>query len=237
MEEKLICLACGKELSGRQTKYCCKECKNKVLGNYYNRERSQTLQNEKRLERKMFLLEKHDFKCSNCGYNKNIFALDFHHINPDEKLFALDSRNLTSRKIEEIFLEAEKCQVLCSNCHRELHNPSGELSEVNEHLKDYSKAFIKYNKKDKKDKEENIWSCEKCGNTLVTDVKFCPICSAFNRRKTERPTKEELLELVINNSFLSIGRMYNVSDTAVKKWCRSYKIPSTKKELKELKYI
>ena len=32
-------------------------------------------------------------------------------------------------------------------------------------------------------------------------------------------------------SFLSIGRKYDVSDNAIRKWCDQYSLPRTKKEI------
>lgn len=55
---------------------------------------------------------------------------------------------------------------------------------------------------------------------------------AFNARKVkERPSKDELLELIKTKSFAEIGRTYNVCDTTIKSWCKDYEIPSTKREL------
>jgi hypothetical protein len=63
-----------------------------------------------------------------CGYNKNTAALQFHHINPEDKLFQLDLRSLSNRKWSEIETEAEKCILLCSNCHAEYHHPECDLN-------------------------------------------------------------------------------------------------------------
>jgi len=54
--------------------------------------------------------------CSICGYNKCVSALDFHHNGDKEFTIGIFSRSL--KKIKE---EIEKCDVLCANCHRELH--------------------------------------------------------------------------------------------------------------------
>lgn len=56
-------------------------------------------------------------------------------------------------------------------------------------------------------------------------------CSIRNR-KCERPSKEELLELINLYSFTYIGKIYGVSDNAIRKWCKFYGLPKTKKELK-----
>lgn len=58
-------------------------------------------------------------KCIKCGYNKYIGALEFHHINQDEKDFEISNGNCKSW--DKIIIELDKCILLCSNCHRELH--------------------------------------------------------------------------------------------------------------------
>lgn len=57
-------------------------------------------------------------KCQNCGYNKCINALDFHHIDPREKDFTISGN---AGKWEKIKNELDKCVLLCKNCHSEVH--------------------------------------------------------------------------------------------------------------------
>lgn len=57
--------------------------------------------------------------------------------------------------------------------------------------------------------------------------------AALNCRKVKvRPTKEELLELIKTNSFTSIGKSFGVTDNMIRQWCKDYKIPYRKKDLK-----
>ncbi|MCK9595957.1 hypothetical protein M0R19_02110 [Candidatus Pacearchaeota archaeon] len=58
-------------------------------------------------------------KCSICGYNKCINALDFHHKGDKEKEITILIKN-DSR--EKILKETKKCILLCANCHREVHH-------------------------------------------------------------------------------------------------------------------
>ncbi len=79
-----------------------------------------------------------------------------------------------------------------------------------------------------------IETCVDCNNIISKGSKRCKSCSNVkkNTRKVkERPTKEELLNLVKNNSFLKVGKMFNVSDNAIRKWCKEYDIPHRKKDL------
>jgi hypothetical protein len=74
-------------------------------------------------QRKLELIKLKGMKCEECGYNKNSAALEFHHTDPASKDFQLDLRSLSNRKWRLVLAEAEKCRLLCSNCHAELHNP------------------------------------------------------------------------------------------------------------------
>lgn len=64
-------------------------------------------------------------KCSACGYNKCVDALEFHHENPQEKEFKVGSGNTMSWK--EYKAEALKCKLVCSNCHKEIHSKLGYI--------------------------------------------------------------------------------------------------------------
>lgn len=68
-------------------------------------------------------------KCVFCGYNRCIGALEFHHLNPDEKDFNIASTG-TTRSWEKVKKELDKCICVCANCHREIHNGIISTEEV-----------------------------------------------------------------------------------------------------------
>lgn len=78
--------------------------------------------------------------------------------------------------------------------------------------------------------------CKTCGNSFdsydETQIYCSQKCSCLDHRKVERPSKEKLFELIKTTPFLTIGKMYNVSDNAVRKWCEAYGLPYKKKDLK-----
>jgi 5-methylcytosine-specific restriction endonuclease McrA len=83
-----------------------------------------------RKNRQRNLKEMFGGKCSLCGYCRCFRALEFHHINPAEKLFGLATRGHT-RSFEVQVAEARKCILLCANCHREVEDgmwAKGKLS-------------------------------------------------------------------------------------------------------------
>ena len=55
--------------------------------------------------------------CTFCGYKKHSAALEFDHINPNEKLGTISQayKSWGRKKLKD---EMRKCQVLCANCHR-----------------------------------------------------------------------------------------------------------------------
>ena len=65
------------------------------------------------------LLELFGNKCEICGYNRYCGALEFHHIYPEDKEFALSGAGQTL-SFGRMLAEARKCILVCANCHREI---------------------------------------------------------------------------------------------------------------------
>ena len=108
----------------------------------------------------------------------------------------------------------ENLRIVCPNCHTQTDTFGSKIK-----------------------REKN--KCVDCGVEISLKSKRCRKCgSIYNKNNfTKRPvTKDELLKLIKTKSFVEIGKMYNVSDNAVRKWCQRCGLPRTKKELKELYY-
>lgn len=107
----------------------------------------------------------------------------------------------------------ENLRILCPNCHTQTETFSNK-----------SKKKIKY--------------CIDCGCEITSKSIRCRKCSALHNKETQsnpnKPSKEELFELIKAKSFVEIGKMFEVSDNNIRKWCQRYGIPSTKRELREL---
>lgn len=104
----------------------------------------------------------------------------------------------------------ENLQILCPNCHSQTDTYSGSANKNN--------------------KIKRI--CIDCGRELHhSKAVRCVLCAAKNRRtvsEDKMPTKEELLKMIQEKPFTEIGKMYNVSDNTIRKWCKRYDIPTTK---------
>jgi hypothetical protein len=113
------CENCQIDLSGKQKKWCSSKCKCSVANFKHQNYQSQQ---ERGRSRKRDLIKMKGGGCEICGYKKSMAALCFHHLDPSDKKFELDIRNLSNRRWDYILDEAFKCQLLCSNCHMEIHH-------------------------------------------------------------------------------------------------------------------
>jgi len=74
------------------------------------------------------LVEYKGGKCQLCGYHKCITALEFHHLNPNEKDFGIS--RYSNLKWDSVVSEVDKCIMVCSNCHREIHAGLRDVSPL-----------------------------------------------------------------------------------------------------------
>lgn len=162
-------------------------------------------------------------KCVLCGYDKCIAALDFHHINKSEKERQLSSGSCYSW--EEDIEEVKKCALVCSNCHREIEafNLTVNSSFDEERYREIT---------EQKNQEKIHNKCRKCGKEIGPKAFYCSACWYLLSRKTKRPSREELKNLIRHNAFTIIANMFDVSDNSIKSWCKSYNLPHKVSDIK-----
>ena len=166
---------------------------------------------------KIKLIEYKGGKCEICKYDKLIPSVyDFHHKNPDEKDFAISGKALAFETLKK---EVDKCQLLCANCHNELHwNLDQEKRAAREMFQKTNPPLFK-----KGQKMECAW-CKKEFIRRWHRQKYCSKqCTTMGQRKIkDRPSKEELAELIKDNSYVTLGKKFGVRDNSIKKWVQQY---------------
>jgi hypothetical protein len=118
IERTLICPICGVEfVTTNPSRVYCFECSPQ------NAKRADVLLAKKHAVKHKLIVYKGG-KCEKCGYNKCEGALQFHHRNPAEKDFSIADVNLNGSTVsmQDLFAEVDKCDLLCANCHAELHS-------------------------------------------------------------------------------------------------------------------
>lgn len=119
-DRRELTLSCRKHgwstFRGRSTGgYRCAECNTEAVS-------------RRRRAVKRILVEEAGGACRLCGYDRCIAALEFHHVVPAEKRFSISYRGL-ARSLARAREEAEKCVLLCANCHAEVEAGTAMLAE------------------------------------------------------------------------------------------------------------
>lgn len=90
----------------RGDRYRCRRCASEHVTRY-------------RQNVKLTLVREAGGCCVICGYSRCVAALQFHHVDPATKRFALSLKGV-ARSIDVVRAEAAKCVLLCANCHAEV---------------------------------------------------------------------------------------------------------------------
>ena len=86
---------------------------------------------------------------------------------------------------------------------------------------------------DKSSQQKKI--CADCGKEISVNATRCVECEKERRsKKPPNILREDLKFLIRTKSFLEIGRMFGVSDNAIRKWCIKYNLPSRVKDIKAI---
>jgi Zn finger protein HypA/HybF involved in hydrogenase expression len=182
--------------------------------------------NTQNLKRRLLnsgLKEKKCEKCGNSEWNGEPIALELHHINGDRN----DNR-------------IENLQILCPNCHAQTEHYRGknqerydkkefksdiELKKLHEEEKEKRKIEIKEAKEKIRTPKPKRY-CKGCGKELKKGQQIFCCQECAHNAVSKRPPVLELIDKIkeFNNNMSAIGRYYGVSDNAVRKWLKLYKI-------------
>lgn len=88
---------------------------------------------EQRRKIKQKAIEYKGGACEKCSYSRSIRSLVFHHLDPEEKDFSIS--HPISKKWNLIKLELDKCVLLCTNCHGEIHEEWDKIKNEESFLK------------------------------------------------------------------------------------------------------
>ena len=67
---------------------------------------------------KRILVEEAGGGCCVCGYDRCMFTLHFHHVDPSKKSFSVNMAR--GKSLAAFRAEAKKCVLVCANCHGEI---------------------------------------------------------------------------------------------------------------------
>lgn len=80
-------------------------------------------------KKRLFAIKFYGAKCTKCGYDKCIDALEFHHRDSSSKK-AKPTYIIRRWAWEKVKVELDKCDLVCSNCHKEIHFQNNLISQI-----------------------------------------------------------------------------------------------------------
>lgn len=83
-------------------------------------------------------------------------------------------------------------------------------------------------------KQENKNFCINCNCEISKNATRCHKCASKEKSiplEEMLVSREELKNLIRNLPFTKIGEKYNITDNSIRKWCKKYSLPTTKKEI------
>lgn len=205
-----ICKCCGGP-TNRRTNYCSNKCqKESEARDYIERwkrgeETGMMRRGELSKHVRTYMLNRAGYKCEKCGWHE---VSEYTHRIPLE-IHHIDGNHLHNTE--------DNLQVLCPNCHALTPN--------------YKALNKRSTGIERMSRRKNY--CIDCGAEIDADSRRCRNCESKCRIKPKPITREDLKNLLRTEPFTSIGEKYNVSDNAIRKWCRRYSLPTRKKEINQ----
>lgn len=178
--------------------------------------------------RKSNLIKVFGGRCCLCGFDAYQEALEFHHVNPEEKEFGI-TRDTSTTSLEKQLQELKKCILVCSNCHRGIHD--GYLQVPKNWKSYYNEEIANQLIEDKWNVKHNLKTyCRKCGKLISKSTFLCENCQRESP-KENKPNRELLKSMIKDFPFTKIGEEYGVTDNAIRKWCKAYNLPYRRRDI------
>lgn len=159
---------------------------------------------------KIRMVESFGGKCGICEYSKSLRALEFHHVNPDEKEFSFNSK---CRSWDKIVAELRKCVMVCANCHAEIHD---SMTILPANIRRFDETYVDY-------KPEAVFDeCPVCGKLKINSLITCSVQCAGKYKSKVDWDSIDLISLYNDiGTYVGVARYIgNVSDVTIKKRLR-----------------
>lgn len=72
--------------------------------------------------------------------------------------------------------------------------------------------------------------CFVCGK-ITPNKKYCSLTCQKRDTINHRPSRDDLKEMIRNTPFVKIANSFDVTDNAVRRWCKDYNLPFTKRDI------
>jgi hypothetical protein len=231
--KRLYCLECSpfKSHNTRQLQkgpavgepFVCGDCGNTFLydrSKGHKKDRCHTCyENNRRHIIKLRAIEYKGGCCQLCHYNRCEQSLHFHHVDPSQKEFRFQG----NRSWETTRKELDKCILVCSNCHGEIHAglvPEAVVLSCWKHSStEWKSSEVVSNLK----VAEIRNSCRICGADIDGTKRYCnKHGGTFRASRHLWPSTADLVRMVEETSYAAVARLLSVSDNAIRKRIKNH---------------
>lgn len=167
-----------------------------------------------RVKAKEWVIEYAGGHCQGCGYDRYRGNLTFHHPDPDNKKDEIGRLIRDTAGWKKILAEADRCVLVCTNCHGEIHAGLRSCPEID--LSVRTRKLEEIESRKPIPKTGKFHYCPVCGEMINKTKKFCSQeCVHKSQEKVKWP--DNLATLVERSSKRAIAKNLGVSDKAVAK--------------------
>ena len=233
-----------------------------IIDNYNKEELEQIVKQSKSLREVIDKLgyTTHNGRNSNTLKNRlNKYNIDYSHftyckpteIRSEENIF-IENSTASQSTLRRWYKKGEYTPYICSICGQEPEWQGKPLTLILDHINgknhDNDLSNLRWvcpncnqqlettgYKKMRVEITNNIekkYYCLDCGKEISKTAQRCEICARKVSRIVERPSREDLKEMIRNIPFTKIAEQFNVSDNTVRKWCDNYNLPRKVSEIK-----
>ena len=209
-KKQKYCLNCNIELINRQSKFCSNACQQDWNYKEYIKRWKAGLEDGLCGEYgisshiRRYIFNKYNNKCTKCGWGEK---------NPYTGNIPLEIEHIDGNYKNN---KEENLTLLCPNCHSLTPTYKGaNVGHGRLGRKKYSEQY-----------SDNIQSLIPPNKNTTEKIKQKII-------KERNISREFLKQEIRNKSFVQIGKEQGVSDNAIRKWCKSYNLPSKSSEIKK----
>lgn len=176
---------------------------------------------------KQFITDEMGGKCIICKYDKCHSALECHHVDVINKKFNISTWKKVS--VKSVITEAAKCILVCTNCHREIHE---KITKIPIDIK-----FIDVDYCVKKYQDRRKDYCPMCKSQKSKRKKFCgaKCANKFKQRVDWDNIDLHDLLFIKKMTVYAIGKMLNINGNSVIKRAKKLNLPISVKD--RLEYI
>lgn len=147
----------------------------------------------------------------------------------EEKNKEVNNSKLSNENLEEIYDLLLHSDISQSQIANKFNVNKNTIYRINSGELRFNDNLV-YPLRESSKKKQNY--CLICKAPIAQNSSYCEECKkSIDKKIVTYPERKELKKLIRDETFVSIGKKYNVSDNAVRKWCTNYNLPKTKKEI------